>query len=314
MKILGRQFICNGQNGAGVVAIAACAIFLSTSSYAQAVFGTIFGSVVDNTGAAIPGATITITDTNKGTSVTATANEAGEFTVGHLIPDTYDVSVSNAGFKTFESKGLVVYADQSIKVEAKMEVGGATQTVEVSATTVEQLKTDRADVSTTFTAKEVQDLPIGNRNFTNLQLLLPGAQQLGWTHAADENPQGSAQIQVDGQAFGGVAFQLDGTDNQDPILGIIVVNPNMDSLSETKITTQNFDAEFGKAVSSIVTAQTKSGTNSFHGSAFDYRESNANQAQRSLHSESAGRHERHQRARSGRPEEPVWRINRRADP
>ena len=261
-----------------IVAIAACAIFLSTSSYAQAVFGTIFGSVVDNTGAAIPGATITITDTNKGTSVTATANEAGEFTVGHLIPDTYDVSVSNAGFKTFESKGLIVYADQSIKVEAKMEVGGATQTVEVSATTVEQLKTDRADVSTTFTAKEVQDLPIGNRNFTNLQLLLPGAQQLGWTHAADENPQGSAQIQVDGQAFGGVAFQLDGTDNQDPILGIIVVNPNMDSLSETKITTQNFDAEFGKAVSSIVTAQTKSGTNSFHGSAFDYRESNANQA------------------------------------
>ena len=261
-----------------IVAIAACAIFLSTSSYAQAVYGTIFGSVTDNTGAAIPGATITITDTNKGTTVTATANEAGEFTVGHLIPDTYDISVTNAGFKTFESKGLQVYADQSIKVEAKMEVGGATQTVTVSANTVEQLKTDRADVSTTFSTKEVQDLPIGDRNFTNLQLLLPGAQKLGWGHAADENPQGSQQIQVDGQAFGGVAFELDGTDNQDPILGIIVINPNMDSLTETKITTQNFDAEFGKAVSSVVTAQTKSGTNSFHGSAFDYRESNANQA------------------------------------
>ncbi len=261
-----------------VILIAACAVFLSTAGYAQAVYGTIFGSVVDNTGAAIPGATITITDTNKGTSVTATANEAGEFTVGHLIPDMYDVSVTFAGFKTFQSKGLQVYADQSIKVEAKMEVGGATQTVEVSATTVEQLKTDRADVSTTFTTKDVQDLPIGNRNFTGLQLLLPGAQQLGWTHAADENPQGSQQIQVDGQAFGGVAFQLDGTDNQDPILGIIVINPPMDALSETKITTQNFDAEFGKAVSSVVAAQTKSGSNSFHGSIFDYRESNANQA------------------------------------
>lgn len=261
-----------------LVLISALALFLSTASHAQAVFGTIFGSVTDNTGAAIPGATITITDTNKGTSVTATANEAGEFTVGHLIPDTYDLSVTNAGFKTFESKGIVVYADQSIKVPAVMEVGGATQTVEVSATTVEQLKTDRADVSTTFTTKDVEDLPIGGRNFTNLQLLLPGAQQLGWSHAADENPQGSQQIQVDGQAFGGVAFQLDGTDNQDPILGIIVMNPNLDSLTETKITTQNFDAEFGKAVSSIMTAQTKSGSNSFHGSAFDYRESNANQA------------------------------------
>ena len=189
-----------------VVIIAACAVFLTTAGYAQAVYGTIFGSVVDNTGAAIPGATISITDTNKGTTVTATANEAGEFTVGHLIPDTYDVKVTFAGFSTFESKGLIVYADQSIKVEAKMEVGAATQTVEVSATTVEQLKTDRADVSTTFTAQDVQDLPIGNRNFTNLQLLLPGAQQLGWSHAADENPQGSQQIQVDGQAFGGVAF------------------------------------------------------------------------------------------------------------
>jgi hypothetical protein len=261
-----------------IVAIAACAIFLSTSGFAQAIYGTIFGSVTDNTGAAIPGATVTITDTNKGTTVTATSNEAGEFTVGHLIPDMYDVSVTNAGFKTFATKGIQVYADQSIKVEAKMEVGGETQTVEVSATTVEQLKTDRADVSTTFTTKEVQDLPIGDRNFTNLQLLLPGAQKLGWGHAADENPQGSQQIQVDGQAFGGVAFELDGTDNQDPILGIIVINPNMDSLTETKITTQNFDAEFGKAVSSVVTAQTKSGTNSFHGSAFDYRESNANQA------------------------------------
>src|SRR5215469_882234 len=261
-----------------IFAIAACAIFLSTSGRAQAVYGTIFGSVTDNTGAAIPGATITITDTNKGTSVTATANESGEFTVGHLIPDIYDVSVTNAGFKTFQSQGLQVYADQSIKVEAKMEVGGATDTVTVSASTVEQLKTDRADVSTTFTTKEVQDLPIPDRNFTNLQLLLPGAQKMGWGHAADENPQGSQQIQVDGQAFGGVAFELDGTDNQDPILGIIVINPNMDSLTETKITTQNFDAEFGKAVSAVVTAQTKSGTNTFHGSGFWYRESNANQA------------------------------------
>src|SRR5258707_5307966 len=83
---------------------------------------------------------------------------------------------------------------------------------------------------------------------------------------------------VAGQTFAGVAFALDGTDNQDPILGIIVVNPNLDSLSETKITTQNFDAEFGKAVSSVVTAQTKSGSNKFHGSAFLYRVSAANLA------------------------------------
>jgi hypothetical protein len=91
-------------------------------------------------------------------------------------------------------------------------------------------------------------------------------------------PQGSKQIQIDGQAFGGVNYTLDGTDNQDAILGIIVINPNYESMSEAKIATQNFDAEFGKAVASVQTVQTKSGTNSFHGTLFDNRESNANLA------------------------------------
>ena len=251
----------------------------SPLAFGQAVFGSIYGTVTDTTGAAVPDATVTITDETKGTSVTAQSNGSGEFTVEHLIPDVYDVTVAAKGFKGYEQKGIQLFADTSIKVTAGLTVGGSEQTVEVNADTVPELKTDRADVSTVFGAKELEDLPVGGRNFTNLQLLLPGAQLLGWNHAPDENPQGSAQIQVDGQAFGGVAFSLDGTDNQDPILGIIVVNPNLDSLSETKITTQNFDAEFGKAVSSVMTAQTKSGTNSFHGSLFDYRTSTANLAQ-----------------------------------
>ena len=258
----------------------AAAVLLVTSPalYAQAVYGSIFGTVTDATGAVIPNATVTVTDTAKGTSVTVQSNGSGEFTVEHLIPDAYDVRVVMNGFKSYQTTGLRVDADTSRKIEATLQTGGSDQTIDVSADMVPQLKTDRADVSTVFEAKEIQDLPVGDRNFTNLQLLLPGAQKLGWSHAASENPQGSQQIQVDGQAFGGVAFELDGTDNQDPILGIIVINPNIDSLAESKITTQNFDAEFGKAVSSVVTAQTKSGTNAFHGSAFDYRQSNANLA------------------------------------
>ncbi len=262
----------------GVGLLGACFLLLTPSGYGQAVYGNIFGTVTDSTGAVVPNATITVTDEGKGTSVNATSNQSGEFTVDHLIPDTYDIKVTAAGFKGYETKGLAVFADTSAKIEASLTVGGTGEVVEVSADTVPQLKTDRADVSTTFSSQTIQDLPIGDRNFTNLQLLLPGAQQLGWAHAADENPQGSKQIDVDGQAFGGVAFELDGTDNQDPILGIIVINPNIDSLAESKITTQNFDAEFGKAVSSVVTAQTKSGTNRFHGSAFDYRQSAANLA------------------------------------
>ena len=255
-----------------------CLVLASPAAFGQAVYGSLYGTVTDTTGAVIPGATISVTDVSKGTVVTVQSNGTGDFTVAHLIPDIYDVAVSAKGFEGFQQKGIQLFADTSVKVAPALAVGGSSQVVEVNADTVPQLKTDRADVSTVFGAKDIQDLPVGGRNFTNLQLLLPGAQLLGWNHAPDENPQGSAQIQVDGQAFGGVAFSLDGTDNQDPILGIIVVNPNLDSLSETKITTQNFDAEFGKAVSSVMTAQTKSGSNSFHGSAFDYRTSTANLA------------------------------------
>src|SRR6202023_550848 len=92
----------------------------------------------------------------------------------------------------------------------------------------------------------------------------------GWGHAATENPQGSKQIYVNGQHFSGTGYELDGTDNQDPILGIIIVNPSLDSVTETKIATQNYDAEFGKALGGIMTAQTKSGSNSFHGSGYFY--------------------------------------------
>ncbi|MBB6145662.1 hypothetical protein HNQ77_003623 [Silvibacterium bohemicum] len=261
-----------------VSATVALLAFSPLRSEAQAVYGSIYGTVTDNTGAVVPNAAVTVTDEAKGTSVSITTSAAGEYTVEHLIPDTYDVKVVAAGFKTFEAKGIVVAADTSPKVDGQLAVGGSTETVEVNADTVPVLKTDRADVSTVFNSQTVDNLPIGDRNFTNLQLLLPGAQQLSWSHAADENPQASKQIQVDGQAFGGVAFNLDGTDNQDPILGIIVINPPLDAIQETKITTQNFDAEFGKAVSSVISAQTKSGSNSFHGSAFDYRESNANLA------------------------------------
>lgn len=263
-----------------LLSLASIAVFLAAapSSFAQAIFGSIYGTVADSTGAVVPGAAITITDVAKGTTVTATSNASGEFTVDHLIPDSYNVKITMAGFKAFETNDLPVSADTSRKVEAVLQTGAAGETVTVSADSVPQLKTDRADVATNFSAQEIGELPIPDHNFTNLQLLLPGAVQLGWAHAASENPQGSKQIQIDGQAFGGVNYTLDGTDNQDAILGIIVVNPNSESMAEVKIATQNFDAEFGKAVASVQTVQTKSGTNAFHGTVFDNRESNANLA------------------------------------
>jgi outer membrane receptor protein involved in Fe transport len=252
--------------------------FWTPQASGQAVFGSVFGTVTDPSGAAVPNAKVTVTSATKGTSYEATTNSDGNYSVTHLIPDTYNVKAEAPGFKAFEAKSIPVSADAAARVDGQFQVGGSTETVEVTSE-APQLKTDRADVAVELNNKYVQDLPVLNRNFTTFELLSPGTQELtSFSHAATENPQGGRQIFVDGQHFSGTAFELDGTDNQDPILGIIVVNPNLDAIQETKMTLQNYDAEFGKAVAGVVSTQTKSGTNDFHGSAFWFRRTDATQA------------------------------------
>ena len=133
-------------------------------------------------------------------------------------------------------------------------------------------------MSTRFDNRQLTDLPVLDRNFTKFILLTPGTQQLQWQHAASENPQGSTQTMVNGQHFSGTGYQLDGTENRDPILGIIVINPTLESIGETKITSQNYDAEFGQATAGVVSVQTKSGTNNMHGSAFEFYQNDKFQA------------------------------------
>jgi hypothetical protein len=260
------------------VFVVGVASLLSGPAMGQAVYGNIYGTVSDASGAAIVGAKVTVTSATRGTTLEATTNESGNYTVIHLIPDKYNIRVEFAGFKTFEAKEIPVSADAGTRVDAKMEVGAVTSTVTVTSESTPVLKTDRADVSFSFTEKQVEEIPLVTRNFTEFQLLSPGTQSFTWQHASSENPQQSLQIAVNGQHFGGTAFQLDGTDNRDPILGIIVINPNLDSVTELKITTQNYDAEFGQASAAVITAQTKSGSNDIHGSAFWFRRNDLLQA------------------------------------
>src|SRR5579863_10450534 len=252
--------------------------FWIPAAVGQAVYGSILGTVTDPSGAAVGGAKVTVTSQTKNVSTTETTNDSGNYAVTHLIPDAYTVRIEGAGFKVLEFKNIDVSADAQAHIDGQFQVGSTSEQVEVTAE-AEQLKTDRADVSIEFNEKYVEDLPIMNRNFTSFELLSPGTQKMvGWSHAATENPQGSQQIFVNGQHFSGTAFELDGTDNQDPILGIIVVNPNLDAIQETKVDLQNYDAEFGKALGGVVTVQTKSGSNDFHGEGFWFRRTDATAA------------------------------------
>src|SRR5438270_1076353 len=248
----------------------------STAS-GQAVYGSIIGTVTDPQGNAVAGAKVTVTSVTKNTTEETTTNDSGNYSVIHLIPDTYRVKLRGTGFKAYTVPNVQVQVDTAARFDQQLQVGAVMQSVEVAGE-VPQVKTDRADVSLDFSSDYVEKLPLVNRNFQSLLLSAPGTQQIGWGHAATENPQGSQQTFVQGQHFSGTGYELDGTDNQDPILGIIIINTNLDSVEEAKITLLNYDAEFGKSVAGLMVASTKSGTNDIHGSAFWFRNSDATQA------------------------------------
>jgi hypothetical protein len=164
----------------------------------------------------------------------------------YLIVGRYRVRVEAPGFKAFVQDNVNVSVDTEVRLETRLEVGEVNQTVEVSAE-VGILKTERSDVATTYSDRVIENLPILNRRFTNFQLMTPGVVSFptSLTAASAENPQGSYRMLVNGQSFAGTSHLLDGTDNHDAVLGWIVINPTLDSVTEAKITTANYDAEFG---------------------------------------------------------------------
>jgi hypothetical protein len=244
---------------------------------AQATFGKMVGTVTDQSGAALPNATILVRDVDRGTEYRTTTNAQGDYSQGQLLAGSYVVTVTAAGFGSFETN-VQVHVDNTVEVNAKLQVGSQSGTVVVTDQ-IPLLQVDRAEVSTTLTTIEVANLPVLNRNTTGLVFTSPGTQLTSFQHAASENPQGGYQFASNGQQFFANGFLLDGTDNNSAILGIAVINPNIDSLEELKVTTSNYDAQFGSVGGALIQATTKSGTNALHGSAFEYLRNDAFNAQ-----------------------------------
>lgn len=265
----------------GAVALGLVSLFLTAATPtadAQAVYGSIFGTVTDAAGSVVANAKITVTDVSKGTTSTAVTNDTGAYRVQHLIPDTYSVAAEAPGFSKTVTDNVVVFADTAPEVDVHLAVGAVSNSVTVTGS-AGLLETDRAEVSTILDERAVENLPNFNRNFTAFELLTPGTTYIGWGPGEGSgNPQRSESIEVNGQLPFATGYELDGTDNQEPLNGVAVINPNLDAVSEMKVTSQNYDAEFGKAVAGLVTAQTRSGSNAFHGTAFEYRRSDAQQA------------------------------------
>jgi hypothetical protein len=239
---------------------------------AQALFGSIVGTVTDPTGAVIQKATVTVTDISKGISQTAITNGAGGFEVSRLIPDTYSVTGKAPGFEQAETPTVTVFANQTQEVNLQLQTGAATQTVTVTGA-APPLETSHAEVAQTLDAQQVSTVPNIDRNASQFELLSPGVQRSSFNIAPTQNPEGTQAVEANGSNYGTLGWELDGTDNREPVLGIIVVNPTIDSLSQMRVITQDYPAEFGGAVGGFVIADTKSGGNHFHGDAFEFRRS-----------------------------------------
>jgi hypothetical protein len=264
---MGRVF--RGRWAVTVLAVAVTAA-ATIPALAQAVYGSVAGTVRDASGAAVPGATVTIASLERGSAVTVTTNASGFYVKGQILPGRYEIKGAMTGFRSTVVSSVVVSVDTQTLVNLNLDVGEISQEVLVTASESQLLKTDRADVSTTFERKQLTDLPMLDRNFTKFVLLTPGAQTLQWQQNAAENPQRSVLTQVNGQSFANIGYQLDGIDNRDAILGIIVVNPPLESIGESKFTSQNYNAEFGQASAGLVSVQTRSGSNDLHGSAYEF--------------------------------------------
>src|SRR5882757_4721029 len=255
----------------------AVALLSGRTGFGQAVYGSLFGTITDNTGAIIPNAKVTVTDVSKGTQTVVQSNAEGFWRADNLIPDTYNIKVESGSFTPGQAEGVELHAGMSQKVDISLQVQGSQQSVNVTSE-APPLKSDRAEVSEVLNERAIQELPNLTRNFTAFALLTPGMQHSSFNILGPENPQGGLALNSNGSNYGVQGFLLDGTENRDPVLGIIVINPTLDSIGELKVTTQNYDAEFGGAAGGIISASTKSGGNVFHGDGFWFRHSDAQAA------------------------------------
>jgi hypothetical protein len=261
-----------------VVVLCGIGAFVSQLS-AQSFYGSVVGTVLDNSGAIVPGATITITNKATNEKHTTTSNGTGEFTFVNLVPATYSIQVEMANFKRYVRDAVAVAVNTTSRVEAKLEVGAITETVEVNTAQV-LLQTDSGTVSNKVEAQQVQELPLNGRNMMQLLNITPGV------IPGSAVEQGSTLAQNNGTSTnplswggGSSAYTINGGDNEEYLNGApinvlqgsnIGLMPTADSIQEFNIDTSVGGAEQGRATGGIINETTKSGTNNLHFTAYEY--------------------------------------------
>ena len=260
-----------------VVGLCVLGVLTTGNAYGQAAnSGSIIGFVSDQSGAVVPGATVTITEVSRGVAFSGVTDDTGFYRLIAIPPGTYNFKLEKGGFKAYLRENILVDVDRAVRVDAQLEVGRNVEQVQVTGASP-VLQTEQADVSGVVGSQFIQDMPIIGRNFAYLDLLMPGA--VGYLtpeyHPNPENPEEAYTYYSNGVHNGAAGVTVDGVDDHEQVLGQTVLNPDLDEIAEVKITTADFSAEYGRVGSSLTQIETKSGTNSFHGSAYEFDRNNA---------------------------------------
>lgn len=243
------------------------------AAFAQNTTADVVGTVTDSSGAVVSGATVELTNIDTQEKRVVTSGGGGEFTFTLLKPSRYSLTVTASGFKLFKISSFALAAGDRAREDVRLEIGGVGETIEVDAAPP-SLHTDTAALITTVTEKATQELPLNGRNFINLVQVTPGATEglnngLASGNRPDDRRQTSS-VSVNGQADMMNNQTIDGIDNNERVIGSIGVRPSVDAIQEVSVQTNVFTAEVGRAAGAIVNVITKSGTNQFHGSAYEF--------------------------------------------
>lgn len=238
------------------------------SAVAQEATATIRGTIKDPSGALVAGATVTLANTKTGISRQTSTGGDGNYLFTLVGIGSYSLSAAASGFRKFVQNGIVLEINQNARQDVTLQVGATTQVVEVSGN-VSQVDTVSATLGKVETERRILDLPLVGRDTLQLGLLQAGV------FAPDPDDGSGNPYSVSGQRSESMTFLLDGADNNDFLGNNIVVSPNPDAVEEFKIITNNYEAEYGRSSGGIINQVIKSGTNGFHGSAFEFLRNDA---------------------------------------
>src|SRR6516225_7883685 len=256
-----------------VVLAASLALLCCSSAWGQAT-GSFLGTVVDKSGAAVPGATVTVTSQGTGASRSVVTDDTGRFIVNLLPVSIYTIRVEFKGFQAVESKDVKLQVDEQRELDFTLTPASVSSTVEVVGSAV-AVETANPSLGQVITSQEVAQLPLNGRNFVQLATLTPGTTQETnpnsfFTSGASSEvaARGSFSLSVGGSRANSTDWLIDGVDNNELTAGGIAILSSIDSLQEFKVLTYNYSAEYGTRAGPTVLLTTKSGTNDFHGSLF----------------------------------------------